>query len=126
MNANSAAVGCGLLLLVTSVASGCGGSPGDIASSGAPAQVFTAVGPIPGPGPDTPPPGNPFSGDRAASGAGRRLFSEFNCSGCHGEHAGGGMGPSLRDVDWMYGNDDAQVFSSINEGRAHGMPSWQP
>jgi cytochrome c oxidase cbb3-type subunit III len=35
------------------------------------------------------------------------------------------MGPSLRDVDWIYGNNDAQVFSSITEGRAHGMPSWQ-
>ena len=36
------------------------------------------------------------------------------------------MGPSLRDVDWLYGDRDAQVFSSIAEGRAHGMPSWQP
>ena len=35
------------------------------------------------------------------------------------------MGPSLRDVDWIYGNDDAQLFSTIAEGRAHGMPSWQ-
>lgn len=34
------------------------------------------------------------------------------------------MGPSLRDVDWLYGSDDAQIFSSIAEGRAHGMPSW--
>ena len=36
------------------------------------------------------------------------------------------MGPSLRDVDWIYGDRDAQMFSSIAEGRAHGMPSWQP
>jgi cytochrome c oxidase cbb3-type subunit 3 len=35
------------------------------------------------------------------------------------------MGPSLRDSDWIYGNEDAQIFSSIIEGRAHGMPSWQ-
>ena len=35
------------------------------------------------------------------------------------------MGPSLRDVDWLYGSDDAQIFSSIAEGRAHGMPSWE-
>jgi cytochrome c oxidase cbb3-type subunit 3 len=35
------------------------------------------------------------------------------------------MGPSLRDVDWIYGNRDAQLFSTIVEGRAHGMPSWQ-
>ena len=56
---------------------------------------------------------------------GRQLFVRFNCSGCHGGRAGGGMGPSLRDVDWLYGNRDAQLFSSIAEGRAHGMPSWQ-
>jgi Cytochrome C oxidase, cbb3-type, subunit III len=48
----------------------------------------------------------------------------MNCSGCHGEHAGGGMGPSLRDVDWLYGGADAQVFDSIAHGRANGMPSW--
>jgi cytochrome c oxidase cbb3-type subunit 3 len=35
------------------------------------------------------------------------------------------MGPSLRDGDWMYGSNDVQVFSSIAEGRAHGMPSWR-
>lgn len=55
---------------------------------------------------------------------GRQLFVYFNCSGCHGGRAGGGMGPSLRDEDWLYGNKDAQIFSSIAEGRAHGMPSW--
>jgi cytochrome c oxidase cbb3-type subunit 3 len=35
------------------------------------------------------------------------------------------MGPSLRDTDWLYGSADVQIFSSIVEGRAHGMPSWQ-
>jgi mono/diheme cytochrome c family protein len=45
-------------------------------------------------------------------------------SGCHGGRAGGGMAPSLRDEDWIYGNRDAQIFSSIVEGRAQGMPSW--
>lgn len=34
------------------------------------------------------------------------------------------MGPSLRDQDWIYGSLDAQVFSSVAQGRAHGMPSW--
>lgn len=42
-----------------------------------------------------------------------------------GGHGGGGMGPSLRDADWIYGGRDDQIFSSIVEGRAHGMPSWQ-
>ena len=69
---------------------------------------------------------NPYAGNRTATTEGRQLFVRFNCSGCHGGRAGGGMGPSLRDVDWLYGNRDAQLFSSIAEGRAHGMPSWQP
>ena len=34
------------------------------------------------------------------------------------------MGPSLRDRDWIYGEHDAQIFSSISEGRSHGMPAW--
>lgn len=55
---------------------------------------------------------------------GRALFVRMNCSGCHGGRAGGGMGPSLRDEDWLFGNTDAQIFSTIAEGRAHGMPSW--
>ena len=34
------------------------------------------------------------------------------------------MGPSLRDSDWIYGSGDIQIFGSIAQGRAHGMPSW--
>ena len=56
----------------------------------------------------------------AAIAEGRQLFVQMNCSGCHGGRAGGGMGPSLRDVDWIYGDTDAQIFDSIAEGRAHG------
>jgi cytochrome c oxidase cbb3-type subunit III len=89
-----------------------------------PPQLRTAVGPVPGPGENAPRPGNPYSGNRQAAGQGKQLFMRMNCAGCHGDHAGGGMGPSLRDVDWIYGTTEAQIFSSIAEGRAHGMPSW--
>ena len=34
------------------------------------------------------------------------------------------MGPSLRDADWIYGNEPADIYASIYEGRAHGMPAW--
>jgi cytochrome c oxidase cbb3-type subunit 3 len=95
-------------------------------SAASPPPMLTAVGPIPGPPTSQRPPTNPYAQDRTAIGEGRQLFIRFNCSGCHGGRAGGGMGPSLRDVDWLYGNEDAQLFSSIVEGRAHGMPSWQP
>lgn len=83
------------------------------------------LGPTPGPGPDTlPEPSNPYGGDRAAMGEGRRLFGWYNCSGCHGDHAGGGMGPSLRDSVWLYGGTEARIFKSIAEGRRNGMPAW--
>ena len=85
------------------------------------------LGPTPGPGEPRPSgPTNPYANDRKAIGEGRKLFNWFNCSGCHGDHAGGGMGPSLRDSSWIYGNADAQIFASIAEGRTKGMPAWAP
>jgi cytochrome c oxidase cbb3-type subunit III len=102
----------------------CGGMPPKGGTSAAPPPEMTAVGPTPGPEQDPTGPSNPYTSDRTAMAEGRQLFVYFNCSGCHGGRAGGGMGPSLRDEDWLFGNKDAQIFSSIAEGRAHGMPSW--
>ena len=118
---------CVLAIGVSLMASeGCGRTPphGGLMQV-PPAATVTAVGPIPGPPTQLTGSINPYANDRTAAGEGRQLFVRFNCSGCHGGRAGGGMGPSLRDVDWIYGNSDAQLFSSITEGRAHGMPSWQ-
>lgn len=67
---------------------------------------------------------NPYGDDPAAAATGRALFTGFNCGGCHAGYAGGGMGPSLRDSLWIYGNEDAQMFSTIAEGRPYGMPAW--
>lgn len=106
----------------------CGRAPQATAASSAVAintpTVQAAVGPVPGPATVVSSRPNPYQGDRGAMAEGRELFVRFNCSGCHGGRAGGGMGPSLRDVDWIYGQRDVQVFSSIAEGRAHGMPAW--
>lgn len=82
------------------------------------------VGPIPGPRRAHAAAENPYAGDGSALQSGRKLFVAFNCAGCHGGHAGGGMGPSLRDEDWIYGSEAADIFDSIAEGRAHGMPAW--
>jgi cytochrome c oxidase cbb3-type subunit 3 len=82
------------------------------------------IGPIPGPDRVVPRPVNPYADNQAARVDGRRLFGWYNCSGCHGNHAGGGMGPSLRDSLWRYGGDDAAIFASITEGRQFGMPAW--
>ena len=67
---------------------------------------------------------NPFANDPVALQEGHKLFNWYNCSGCHGGHAGGGMGPSLRDKVWLFGDRDDQIFDSIAEGRGEGMPSW--
>jgi cytochrome c oxidase cbb3-type subunit 3 len=101
-----------------------GHPPGDQASTGGAPSLYTAVGPVPGPVENPPRRENPFQSDRAALAEGRVLFERFNCVGCHGGRAGGGMGPSLRDRDWRYGGTPAQIFSSIAEGRDEGMPSW--
>jgi cytochrome c oxidase cbb3-type subunit 3 len=35
------------------------------------------------------------------------------------------MGPALMDDKWIYGNQPANVFASIVEGRPNGMPSFR-
>ena len=54
---------------------------------------------------------------------GKRLYSAFNCVGCHA-HGGGGMGPALIDDKWIYGHEPGQIFATIVEGRPNGMPSF--
>jgi cytochrome c oxidase cbb3-type subunit 3 len=108
-------------LFLTSI--GCHGTPTPTAASSFP-STSTAVGPVPGPPETGNEATNPLAGDPVALQDGRRLFDWYNCSGCHGGHAGGGMGPSLRDPVWLYGNQDAQIFSTIAEGRSNGMPAW--
>jgi cytochrome c oxidase cbb3-type subunit 3 len=67
---------------------------------------------------------DPYAGDASAIASGRQLFVGMNCAGCHSSYGGGAIGPSLRDSLWIYGNQDAQIFSSIAEGRPNGMPAW--
>ena len=113
-------------LLIAVVVAGCDlqSSQGN-AAAGAPPTVVTAVGPVPGQGDVARRVLNPYGKDDAVSVTeGRRLFVRMNCSGCHGGRGGGGMGPSLRDVTWLYGNRDDQIFDTIAQGRAHGMPAW--
>lgn len=100
----------------------------DLASSGAAGYPIDSnvAGVIPGIHPVTEygPFHNPYANNAAARLQGRQLFVAYNCAGCHGGHAGGGMGPSLRDTVWKYGNSDTQIFATIMEGRPLGMPAW--
>lgn len=67
--------------------------------------------------------GNPYAGDAIALHEGRRLYHWMNCSGCHFA-GGGGIGPPLMDEDWIYGDRPEQIFDSIANGRANGMPAY--
>jgi len=108
--------------LVLAIVAGCD-RPAASAGAGVP-PTKVPVGPVPGPSVEPPPPTHPLIGDAGAVATGRQLFVAFNCAGCHGEHGGGGMGPSLRDDVWIYGGRDGEVFGSIADGRANGMPAW--
>jgi cytochrome c oxidase cbb3-type subunit 3 len=55
---------------------------------------------------------------------GKRLFSAYNCTGCHA-HGGGGIGPALMDAKWIYGSAPQNVYATIVEGRPNGMPSFR-
>jgi cytochrome c oxidase cbb3-type subunit 3 len=110
-------------LLIVALAAGCRREFTTVAAGG-PASTTDPVGPVPGGIQPTHFRTNPFTSDPVALQDGRRLFNWYNCSGCHGGHAGGGMGPSLRDPVWLYGDRDDQVFDSIAQGRSQGMPAW--
>jgi cytochrome c oxidase cbb3-type subunit 3 len=67
---------------------------------------------------------SPYNGNAWAISEGKRLFSYFNCAGCHA-NGGGGIGPALMDDEWIYGFDAANIFATIVEGRPDGMPSFR-
>ena len=67
---------------------------------------------------------SPFQDNAYGISEGKRLFTQYNCSGCHA-NGGGGMGPALMDDKWIYGSNPENIFASIVEGRPNGMPSWK-
>jgi cytochrome c oxidase cbb3-type subunit 3 len=64
-----------------------------------------------------------FYNNADAVNSGKRLFQQYNCSGCH-SNGGGGMGPSLMDDEWIYGSRLEQIHQTLVEGRPNGMPAW--
>jgi cytochrome c oxidase cbb3-type subunit 3 len=68
-------------------------------------------------------PGNNYEENAYALTEGKRLYTYYNCVGCHAQ-GGGGMGPALIDDRWIYGSEPAQVFATIIQGRPNGMPSF--
>jgi cytochrome c oxidase cbb3-type subunit 3 len=122
----------GLVAILAAAGCDSGGLAGSKAMAAPAAEQGAAVmqhidDPI-GPSPGTPEPGptarNPHTGSAQAAKTGRDLYVAMNCVGCHGGRAGGGIGPSLRDDTWIYGGEPVDIYDSIAEGRAYGMPAW--
>jgi len=66
---------------------------------------------------------NPYEENAFAVAEGKRLYSWYNCNGCHAD-GGGGSGPALMDDVWIYGSEPVNVFATIVQGRPNGMPSF--
>jgi cytochrome c oxidase cbb3-type subunit 3 len=65
----------------------------------------------------------PYEENAYAISQGKRLFTGYNCVGCH-SHGGGGIGPPLMDDAWRYGYEPQAIFTSIVQGRPNGMPAF--
>ena len=67
---------------------------------------------------------NPYEENAFAVSEGQRLYSWYNCNGCHAL-GGGGIGPPLMDGEWIYGSEPENIFATIVQGRPNGMPSFR-
>jgi cytochrome c oxidase cbb3-type subunit 3 len=66
---------------------------------------------------------NPYHGNAEAIAMGAETWATI-CVACHTAEGTGLVGPSLVDPYWKYGNDDAELFATVSEGRPLGMPPW--
>jgi cytochrome c oxidase cbb3-type subunit III len=66
---------------------------------------------------------SPYQENAYGMAEGKRLYSAYNCNGCHAQ-GGGGIGPALMDGNWIYGSEPDQIYSTIAQGRPNGMPSY--
>ena len=66
---------------------------------------------------------SPYQNNAYGISEGKRLFSAYNCNGCHAM-GGGSIGPALMDDKWIYGGEPDQIYSTIAQGRPDGMPSF--
>jgi cytochrome c oxidase cbb3-type subunit 3 len=78
---------------------------------------------VPGLPADEQPVLSPYQENAYGIAEGKRLYSAFNCNGCHAQ-GGGGIGPALMDANWIYGSAPDQIYSTIAQGRPNGMPSF--
>ena len=61
-----------------------------------------------------------------AQALGRSLYSSY-CTTCHGSDARGAPGdPNLTDNDWLWGNSEAELITTLANGRNGVMPVLAP
>jgi cytochrome c oxidase cbb3-type subunit 3 len=77
----------------------------------------------PGEPPPRPTGRSPYQGNAYGIAEGKRLYSAFNCNGCHAM-GGGAIGPALMDEKWIYGAAPEQIYATIVQGRPNGMPAF--
>ena len=86
------------------------------------APMANGIGGVP---PDVVPAlGDLYETNAYSLGEGKRLYTWFNCKGCHAD-GGGAFGPALMDGWWRYGADPVSVFVSLRDGRPNGMPAFR-
>ncbi len=57
---------------------------------------------------------------------GKELYTA-NCVACHMADLSGGIGPNLKDSEWIHGGDYESVVNTLTNGvAAKGMPAWGP
>jgi cytochrome c oxidase cbb3-type subunit 3 len=117
---------CSGTLLATLIVAGCA-QDADRASAALPGGKLIEgnrqIELQPGPPLPAPPVKNPYEGNEQALADGKRIYNQFNCSGCHAA-GGGAIGPPLMDDEWIYGSKPQNVFWTIIEGRPQGMPAY--
>jgi cytochrome c oxidase cbb3-type subunit 3 len=113
--------------LATILLTGCnkGGQPApSVEQSPSQGVIDTALAPGPGHSLVTVDPrASAYYNNADAVNTGKRLFNQYNCSGCH-SNGGGGMAPALMDDVWIYGGRLEQIHQTLVEGRPNGMPAW--
>ncbi|MCK6527288.1 c-type cytochrome [Myxococcota bacterium] len=50
-----------------------------------------------------------------------------HCASCHGAQAEGGIGPNLKDAEWIHGGGFAEILKTVVDGVPEkGMLTWGP
>jgi cytochrome c oxidase cbb3-type subunit 3 len=67
-----------------------------------------------------------LANDADANKLGKSLYASY-CTTCHGSDARGATGyPNLTDDDWLWGNSEAALTTTLSNGRTAAMPVLTP